>query len=93
MAYEMKEGQGSLFKNQSDNPKAPTLKGNVMINGQKMDIAGWVATDMQTGQPRKDRNGNTWINITISEPYQPDDVKPASGQKSTHDDFNDDIPW
>ena len=31
MAYQMKEGQGSLFKNEKQNDRHPDLKGSVMI--------------------------------------------------------------
>lgn len=31
-----------LFINKSDNPKAPTHKGKININGTEYNIAGWV---------------------------------------------------
>ena len=43
MAYEMREGSGSLFANdQKGNPKAPAYKGEVLINGVVCELAGWV---------------------------------------------------
>ena len=45
MAYEQKPGQGSLFKNESDNEKAPIYKGKLMTpNGELLNIALWLRT-------------------------------------------------
>ena len=41
MAYQMKEGQGSLFKNEKQNDRQPDLKGSVMIKGVLYELAGW----------------------------------------------------
>jgi hypothetical protein len=41
--YQLKEGQGSLFKNNNKKaPAQPDWTGNVMINGQEMRLAAWV---------------------------------------------------
>ena len=88
MAYEHKPGQGNLFKNASENPKAPALKGQVNVNGKTLDIAGWVATDDQ-GQPKRDKNGNTWINLKVSEPYTPQ----SESFQAPAPDFDDKIPF
>jgi hypothetical protein len=43
MSYQLKEGQGSLFKNVNKKaPAQPDWTGNVMINGQEMRLAAWV---------------------------------------------------
>ena len=48
----------AVFNNDSDNEKAPALKGFIEVNGQKVkDVALWA-----------NRNGNGF-NGTISEPY------------------------
>ena len=89
MAYEHKPGQGNLFKNVSDNNKAPALKGQINVNGQLLDIAGWLATD-DSGQPKRDKNENTWINLKVSEPYQKQQSAPAQAAPT---DFDDTIPF
>ena len=49
----------AVFNNDSENEKAPALKGFIEVNGQKVkDVALWA-----------NRNGNGF-NGTISEPYK-----------------------
>jgi hypothetical protein len=41
--YQLKEGQGSLFKNdRKQTPQQPDYAGTVMVNGKEMRIAAWV---------------------------------------------------
>ena len=44
MAFEQKEGGGSLFRNdyKTAGDSKPDYKGSALINGVEMDIAGWV---------------------------------------------------
>lgn len=43
MAYEPREGQGSLFKNdKGDNPARPDYRGDIMLNGVLFEISGWI---------------------------------------------------
>ena len=43
MAYEQKEMGGSLFRNdKKGNDKWPDYRGKALINGQLLDVAGWV---------------------------------------------------
>lgn len=59
MAYELREGQGSLFKNDkktADNH--PDYTGTVLIHGEKMRLAGW---------KKQGKNGGTFLSISISE--------------------------
>lgn len=42
MAYEHREGSGSLFKNdKKGNDKAPDMKGDALYNGELVSIAAW----------------------------------------------------
>lgn len=42
MAYEQKDGDFALFPNdRKTNDRAPDWKGTIVINGVKMEIAGW----------------------------------------------------
>lgn len=51
MAYERKEGDGVLFKNdRKTDDRHPDYKGNALINGQEMDIGAWVKESAKTGQ-------------------------------------------
>jgi cytochrome b involved in lipid metabolism len=42
MAYEMRELNGSLFKNETATGNQPTYKGNCLIDGKKYYISAWV---------------------------------------------------
>jgi len=42
MAYELKDGQGTLFKNEKQNDKQPDYRGECKIDGRLLDIAGWL---------------------------------------------------
>lgn len=46
MAYEQREGQGSLFKNgrKEEGSKQPDYQGSVMIGGVAYELAGWLKT-------------------------------------------------
>lgn len=42
MAYELREGQGSLFRNENrNNDKAPHARGEALIGGVVYEIAAW----------------------------------------------------
>jgi len=60
MAYEMRAGQGSLFKNdQKTTDKHPNLKGRVMLpNGEVRWVSGWTKTNVA---------GEKWISLSIGE--------------------------
>ena len=43
MAYEMKEGSGSLFKNdRKEKETHPDYAGSIMINGKEHWLSGWI---------------------------------------------------
>jgi len=42
MAYEPREGDVTIFKNDTDNERAPQYKGYAIIDGEKRQIALWV---------------------------------------------------
>jgi uncharacterized protein (DUF736 family) len=58
---QQKDNSGALFPNQSENPKAPTHKGKVMVNGVALDIAGW---------RQKSQKGVDYISLKFSSPYK-----------------------
>jgi uncharacterized protein (DUF736 family) len=62
ITYEQRDGQGSLFINEKKtSDKQPDYQGNVMINGKKMQIAGW---------KKQSKSGSTFLSIQISEPRE-----------------------
>ena len=42
MAYEMRELNGSMFKNDTKTGNQPDYKGNCLIDGKKYYISGWI---------------------------------------------------
>lgn len=61
--YQMRAGQGSLFKNKKKtSEKSPTLSGKVMLpNGEVRWISGW---------SKKTESGEAWISISIGDLVQ-----------------------
>lgn len=64
MAYTLKEGQGSLFKNEKQNDRQPDYKGTIVIGGTTYEIAAWERLSqrglkyfsLQAAQPREKRD-------------------------------------
>lgn len=69
MAYELNDGQGSLFKNthKKGDDNKPGMTGQVKIGGVVYEIASW---------KKVDKNGNPWLSLKVQEPrddsHQPD---------------------
>lgn len=59
MAYEHKEGQGSLFRNEKQNDRQPDYKGTIVIAGKTYEIAAWERTSQR---------GTSYLSLQASEP-------------------------
>ena len=58
MAYELKDGQGSLFKNDKDGVETrPDYRGELKINGTIYRVSGW----LKEGQKGK------WMSLSADE--------------------------
>jgi uncharacterized protein (DUF736 family) len=59
---EQRDNSGALFKNEKkSSDKAPDYRGEVMVNGQKMEIAGWI---------KKSKAGKMYMSLAFKPPYQ-----------------------
>lgn len=59
MAYELKEMQGSLFKNSKKTTELqPDYTGKIKVNGVELQLSAWVA---------KTKAGETYLNIKAKE--------------------------
>lgn len=59
MAYELKEMQGSLFKNSKKTTELqPDYTGKIKVNGLELQLSAWVA---------KSKAGDTYLNIKAKE--------------------------
>jgi len=63
MAYEHREGQGSLFKNDKKNERQPDFKETVMIKGVLYNISAWSRTS---------QNGREYISLQAEEKTEED---------------------
>ena len=54
--------KGVLFNNNTDNPKAPNIKGECTIEGKKYEIAGWRNTS---------KAGKTYYSLKFQEQWEP----------------------
>ena len=73
MAYEPKPGDVSIFRNVSNNERAPTMKGYAIAHrdiraGEKLDLAVWKQS------PKN--GGDAFLSGKISDPYQQSDSPP-----------------
>lgn len=93
MAYEMKEGFGSLFKtDKKGNEKAPDYSGSVMIGGNIYQVAGW---------KKQTKGGDTYLSLSAkvkapenNQAGAPQPAKPSTNvQKDPFADFPDDLPF
>jgi hypothetical protein len=84
MAYEEKEGSGSMFPNSyKEKDSQPDWKGKIMINGEIVKLSGWTR--------EYGNEGKTRISLAVDtfEPKQRDGFEQA---KKVVDD-NQDVPF
>lgn len=88
MAYEMKDGSGSLFVNneqQRTSENFPHYSGSVKLNGVEYWLSGW---------KKQTKAGAPYLSLSIK-PKEPKREKPEAQPKAAPADFNDDtdIPF
>lgn len=69
---------GVLFKNESDNEKAPAYKGKINVDGKEYELAAWI---------REGKKGK-FMSLKVQEPRQ---KKPEPAKDLVA--MDDDIPW
>jgi hypothetical protein len=76
MAYELRPGQFSLFKNKfKESDKHPDYKGDGMdLAGNKVSVAAWL---------KKDKNGNTFMSGKIEHAREQQGAGTAGGDNET----------
>lgn len=72
MAFEHKEGQGSIFRNEKQNDRQPDYKGTIVIGGTTYEIAGWV---------KKSQKGTSYMSLQASVPKKRKEQPSASTQE------------
>jgi len=61
MAKYDKINSGAMFKNDSENEKAPMYKGGVNVDGKVYDLAAWV---------KESAAGVKYLSISVQPPYK-----------------------
>lgn len=94
MSYDNR-GQVSLWKNQSENEKAPILKGTFIAHrdireGEEVEIALWRNDSDNPKAPRLKGKGSDRQQAPTPPPGVPQGYE---GVSPTDDDFDDDIPF
>ncbi len=83
MAYELKEGQGSLFPNKrKETDSHPNLTGTILLGGVEHWISGWV---------KLTASGEKWISLSVK-PKEAKAAKPA-GKAQKQEYPEDEIPF
>ena len=77
MAEYSNENTGVLFKNQSENEKAPAYKGKINVDGKDYELAEWI---------REGKSGK-FMSLKVQEPRQ------KQAPQKDFDDMEDDVPW
>lgn len=89
MPFELKDGQGSLFRNEKKtSEKQPDYRGDLMIDGVKYSLSAWIKTG---------KNGK-FFSIACQVPQQRSEYakeKPKNQETGAgvFDDLEDDIPF
>lgn len=81
MAFEQREGSGSLFKSdQKGNANAPGYRGDLLINGVLFELAAWVKTTQK---------GDKFFSLSAKVKGAKYEAKP----KPAEDDLESDLPF
>lgn len=79
MAYEQRNNNGSLFKNdKKEKDTHPDYRGKCVVNGEEMEIAAWIKTSPK---------GVKYMSLAFSEPYQKEERPEQKDNKPADDDF------
>lgn len=73
------DNSGVLFKNESENEKAPAYKGKINVEGKEYELAAWI---------REGKSGQKFMSLKVQEPRQ---KKPEPAKDLVS--MDDDIPW
>jgi hypothetical protein len=75
---------GVLFKNESDNEKAPMYKGKINVDGKEYEIAAWLR-EAKSGKGK-------FLSLKVQEPRQKSG--PKSAPKSDYfEEIESDVPF
>ena len=98
--YEIRENSGNLFKNNSENPKAPAYRGLVNVDGKGFDLAlwktekGYLNVKFTEHKISEDGTREEYKYNSKTSDLTPEQAgKIISEDMNKIDEFNDDIPF
>lgn len=74
---------GVLFKNDSQNEKAPNYKGKINVDGKEYELAAWI---------RESKTGTKFMSLKVQEPFKKEE-KPKPVKQDAMAGLDDDVPW
>ncbi len=87
MAYEQKDGQGSLFKNKrKETDNHPDYNGSITINGVEHWLSAWL---------KESKGGQKYMSLSLGKPKGERKSAPRRDDDPPHESapFSDDIPF
>jgi hypothetical protein len=75
---------GVLFKNESDNEKAPMYKGKINVDGKEYELAAWLR-EAKSGKGK-------FLSLKVQEPRQKSEPKSAP-KMERFEEIEDDLPF
>jgi uncharacterized protein (DUF736 family) len=75
MAYELRDGSGSLFRNErkQEGDRQPDYRGDAMVNGRKVEIAAWLKTSA---------SGKRFLSLKFQEPRDQEAPKTSAAPEA-----------
>jgi hypothetical protein len=100
MAYELREGQGSMFPNRKKEPgsKQPDWRGDALVNGVVMEVAGWSKEGAKGSflslsiKPKQERKDDAPTGGGQPRQYADDRITSGPAPRRTEN-MDDDIPF
>lgn len=85
MAYEQKDGDGSLFKNdQKDTEMHPDYKGSITVGGRQYWLSAWL---------KSSKGGKKYMSLSAQEKKQQAGAPSRDVKPQTMADPDDDLPF
>lgn len=86
MAYEHREGSGSLFRNtkKEEGSSQPDMRGDVLIGGVLHEVAAWSKVSDTAGK---------WLSLNIKPKQEQQKAPEPRAKPATLDSIEDDLPF
>ena len=84
MAFELKDGQGSFFRNDKQGiDSRPDYRGELNVNGTMYRISGWV----------KEGKSGKWMSLSVTPKDDPQERRAIQSEPRRQSAPKDDLPW